>query len=113
MDQNDLQTAIDHHRAGRLVEAAAICRDLLAQNPNDANALNLLGVISSQTGNPDAAAEFLNRAIQFQPDHALAHNNLVLFLRAAGESMRPSNPTDAQSISARIEPNPITILEML
>jgi protein O-GlcNAc transferase len=84
MDPNDLQTAIEHHRAGRLGEAEAICRNLLAQNPNDADALNLLGVIASQTGHSDAAADFLNRAIQFQPDHALAHNNLGALLKSQG-----------------------------
>ena len=84
MDQNDLQTAIEHQRTGRRVEAEAICRGLLAQNPDDADALNLLGVISNQTGNPDAAMDFLTRAIQLQPEHTQAHNNLGTLLKRLG-----------------------------
>jgi predicted O-linked N-acetylglucosamine transferase (SPINDLY family) len=102
MEQSDLQIATEHHSAGRLAEAEAICRQILAKNPNDANALNLLGVIAGQTERPDAAIDFLNRAIQIQSNHALAHNNLGAVLQSLG---RVDEAADSFRRAIQLNPN--------
>ncbi|MGA2257874.1 MAG: tetratricopeptide repeat protein [Thermoguttaceae bacterium] len=51
-----LAIAIQHHQAGRLQAAEQIYRQILAVEPNHANAVYLLGVIASQVGNMDEAA---------------------------------------------------------
>jgi Flp pilus assembly protein TadD len=51
-----LEQALRHHRAGRLQEAEALYRQILATAPNHADALHMLGVLSAQTGKQEAAA---------------------------------------------------------
>jgi tetratricopeptide (TPR) repeat protein len=74
--QQQLESGMSHHQAGRLVEAASIYRQVLAQNPKHAEALNLLGVLAGQAGRFNAAAEFIRRATELDPEYADAHCNL-------------------------------------
>ena len=76
MDQNDLQIAMDHHQAGRLAEAEAVYREILARNPDDADAQNNLGAILKGRGRIDEAIECYRRAIGVNPDRAESHYNL-------------------------------------
>ena len=43
-----MQIALGHHQAGRLAEAEAIYRQVLAQFPDHADALHLLGVLAAR-----------------------------------------------------------------
>ena len=45
-----LAIAIQHHQAGRLQAAEQIYRQILAVEPNHADAIHLLGVIAHQAG---------------------------------------------------------------
>ena len=81
MDQTDLQTALEFHRAGRLAEAEAIYRRMLARDPNDADAHNNLGAVLKGLGRIDEAIASYRRAIQFKPDRAEGHYNLGNALR--------------------------------
>jgi len=78
--QNDLtqclQTAIAHHQAGRLQQAANLYRQILQTAPEHPDALHLLGTIAQQTGHPQAAIELIRKAIHCQPDNPLYHFNL-------------------------------------
>jgi tetratricopeptide (TPR) repeat protein len=76
--------ALDHHRAGRLADAEAIYRQVLAQHPNHADALNLLGALAYQVGRRDVARELIGRALALRPSFAEAHNNLAAVLQADG-----------------------------
>jgi tetratricopeptide (TPR) repeat protein len=71
-----LQLATDHYHAGRLADAEVVCRQILAANPNQPEALHLLGVIAQRTGHPDAAIQLIHQATQLRPHWAEAHNNL-------------------------------------
>jgi tetratricopeptide (TPR) repeat protein len=80
----DIRSAVEHHQAGRLAEAEAIYRQILAQNPNDFDALHLLGVIAQESGQSDAAVELIEQAIKIKPGFAPAHTNLGNALKSAG-----------------------------
>jgi tetratricopeptide (TPR) repeat protein len=71
-----LRIAVGHHQAGRLQAAEQIYRQVLAADPNDPDALHLLGVIAYQTGRHDLAVEYIERAIRLQGKVAFFHNNL-------------------------------------
>jgi protein O-GlcNAc transferase len=61
------QRAIEHHRNGRLREAEALYREVLAATPRHADALHLLGVIALQSGHAEAAIELIGRAVEVRP----------------------------------------------
>lgn len=69
-----LQTAVEHHQSGRLREAEAIYRSVLGEQPDNPNALYLLGVVALQTGQPEAARKRFERTISISPDYADAYN---------------------------------------
>jgi predicted O-linked N-acetylglucosamine transferase (SPINDLY family) len=79
--QQQLESGVSHHKAGRLAEAETIYRQILAQQPNHAEAMHLLGALSLQAGRLDSAVELIRRAIRLKPDYAEAHSNLGNALR--------------------------------
>lgn len=80
-----LATAIRLHRSGRLAEAERAYRQILDSEPDNADALQLLGVIANQAGQPAAAADLIRRALAVNPDHADAHCNLGVALLELGD----------------------------
>ncbi len=58
-----LEIAVEHHRAGRLNRAEALYRKVLEVDPEEADALHLLGVIANQRGRFDLAERRVRRAI--------------------------------------------------
>ena len=77
--------AVEHHRGGRLQAAEQIYRQILAVQPDHADALHLLGVIAHQAGKPDEAVACYRRALELKPDLADAYNNLGKTLRNQGK----------------------------
>ena len=71
-----LQQAGAFCKAGQWSEAEQVCRSLLKAHPDNFEALNLLGIIASQTRRNREAAELIVRAISVRPDQAVAHLNL-------------------------------------
>ena len=82
---------------GRLLEAEAVCRQILQTRPDVAEAEHLLGVIAHQNGKLAEAIEHVRRATRLAPKVALFHANLGEMLRLAG---RPKLAAD----SARAAP---------
>ncbi|MDP2254282.1 MAG: tetratricopeptide repeat protein, partial [Thiobacillus sp.] len=80
-----LQLASAHHQAGRLVEAEAVCKQILQVSPNHPDALYLMGMIAYQIGMHDVAAVFFSGVIEVAPHLADAHNNLGVVLMAQGQ----------------------------
>ncbi|MGD0461132.1 MAG: tetratricopeptide repeat-containing glycosyltransferase family protein [Tepidisphaeraceae bacterium] len=74
--QQRLEVGLAHHRAGRLHEAEDIYRQILAEQPDYADALHLLGSLAAQIGHHDAAIDLLKKAIQLNPNFAAYHGNL-------------------------------------
>ena len=82
----NLESALQHHQAGRLDQAEAIYRSILARAPRNADALHLLGMVGFQRGEFAGAAERIGRAIRVSPLTAQFHNNLGLVLQALGRA---------------------------
>jgi predicted O-linked N-acetylglucosamine transferase (SPINDLY family) len=59
-----LAAAVRHHQAGRLPEAEAAYRQVLAAQPANADALHGLGVMAAQVGRFDLATDLIGRAIR-------------------------------------------------
>ena len=78
------ERALAHHQAGRLAEAEAAYREVLAAEPEHPQALHLLGVIAHQAGHHEIAVSFIRQALGHRPDYAEAHNNLGNALMALG-----------------------------
>ena len=76
-----LQEALSLHKKGKLDDASALYRKILARNPRNADALHLLGVIEFQRKNPSAAIELIDRAIKIEPNNAAFFSNRGLALR--------------------------------
>jgi predicted TPR repeat methyltransferase len=79
-----IQDALERHKAGELAEAEALYEQILAQQPDHADALNLLGMIVLERGDPRAAARLMARAVAASPTTAQYHLNLGTALVAAG-----------------------------
>jgi len=79
-----LQNAIDAHRAGRLDAAEHGYQTVLAEDPNQPDAIHLLGVLCHQRGDSPRGAELIGRAIAINPTGATFHCNLADALRALG-----------------------------
>ncbi len=80
-----LNLALRHHRAGRVQEAENIYRQVLREQPDNVDALHLLGIIAHQTGRSDDAAVLIRKAVAVKPDYAEAHYHLGLALEGQGK----------------------------
>jgi tetratricopeptide (TPR) repeat protein len=80
----DLPQAIALHQQGRLGEAAAIYLAILAEHPDEPNALQLLGVLRQQQGRAAEAAALLGRALAVASAAPALHSNYGLALQALG-----------------------------
>lgn len=74
------RSADQHYRAGRLDQAEAAYRQVLAGNPDHADILHQLGVIASQQGKTQEAADFFARAARRAPASPLFLCNLGIAL---------------------------------
>lgn len=79
-----LKSAISHYQAKRLAPAELLCRQILAVQPDRADALHLLGVLAVHAGRPDTGIELIQRAIRSCKTNEYYHNNLGNALRASG-----------------------------
>jgi len=92
----------DRYRGeGRLLEAEGLCRQVLAAQPDVAEAEHLLGVIAHQNGKLAEAIEHVRRATKLAPKNALFHANLGEMLRLAG---RPKLAAEEARRALAIDP---------
>ncbi len=60
----------------RFGEAERHYRSVLKDNPEHAGALELMGTLAIEAGDPSQAERYFRRAVKFEPDHPLFLNNL-------------------------------------
>jgi predicted O-linked N-acetylglucosamine transferase (SPINDLY family) len=80
-----LERGLAHHQAGRLADAEAIYRQVLAAEPDNAAALHVLGLLANTVGQHAAAIELISRAIQIEPTAAPYHTNLGVAYQSIGQ----------------------------
>ena len=64
------------HEAGDMAAAETQYRALLADKPNHADALHMLGLLHFQTGRPEPAIDLIRKAITHHPKSTAFHANL-------------------------------------
>jgi predicted O-linked N-acetylglucosamine transferase (SPINDLY family) len=78
-----IEAALKIHRNGNLRDAEAVYRRVLETEPNNPDALHLLGLIESQSGRRQNGLELIRRAIALNPSAADYHDNLGLICTEA------------------------------
>ncbi len=74
--RQQLAIAIDLHQAGKMREAVTLYREILSRDPNNAAALNAMGMAAAQSNQFDHAATLIARAVELAPNDAAFLNNL-------------------------------------
>ncbi|MGA3068122.1 MAG: tetratricopeptide repeat protein [Tepidisphaeraceae bacterium] len=96
-----LESAKEHHKAGRRADAEPLYRRYLSMKPDSAEAAHLLGYLTFETGNPEVGLELIRRAIVLQPDKPEFHCNLgVVFANLH----RYQEAVDAQHNALSLKP---------
>jgi protein O-GlcNAc transferase len=80
-----MQAALEHHQAGRLPQAEALCRQILQLEPNHPDALHYLGVMAHQVGRNEVAVELISKAIRANPSSPIYYNNFGNALHDQGK----------------------------
>ncbi len=78
------EDALSLHRSGQLREAGAIYRGILTQDPENADALHLLGVIDIQGSNFAAALYLIDRALALRPEDPVFLSSRGVALHGVG-----------------------------
>lgn len=73
-----LQEAFQAHQAGKLADAERLYRELLALEPNDLDACNLLGILCLESSRPGDAAPLFESSAAACPNDGRVHYNLGL-----------------------------------
>ena len=72
------------HRTGQIDEARQGYIDILKANPNDVTALHLLGILSAEEGDLEAAQNYLEKAKKIEPTNLALSLHLANILKAKG-----------------------------
>jgi protein O-GlcNAc transferase len=73
------------HQRGQLVEATAICGEILELQPDHIESLTLLAEISAIQEDPELAIQLYTRVISLRPDYAPAYYKRANLLRARNQ----------------------------
>jgi predicted O-linked N-acetylglucosamine transferase (SPINDLY family) len=84
-DELELQTAVEHHRAGRRREAETIYRELIQRRPESPELHYNLANLLKSDARLDEAIEGFEAAIALRPHYPDALNNLALVLLQQGK----------------------------
>jgi len=107
--EQTLESALAQHEAGRLDLAEAGYRTVLRHDPNEPDALNLLGVILQERGKIDESIALITRALDVVPDFPEALSNLARAQRvfgahaAAADAARRAIALDPELAEARLQ----------
>ena len=79
-----LQAAWTHRSHGNILQAENICHQIIQFAPQNADALNLLGVLMMQDGRVDLATDYFSQALSINANNPEFHSNLGLALHEQG-----------------------------
>lgn len=97
-----LANAFRHHVAGRVNEIESVYREILAADPECAEAWHLLGVVEIQRNNPTAAEPLLRKAVALDSGQPAHHNSLASALILLG---RPEEAEGSLRRVLTLDPN--------
>jgi tetratricopeptide (TPR) repeat protein len=89
-------------RQGRLADAAAIFRQVIAREPRNGDALHLLGITLGQMGRPQEAVQAITAAVGVRPSNPYMHANLGNALSSVG---RHAEAASAYERAAALKPD--------
>ena len=107
--QEALNIALNHHRSGKIDQAENIYQQVIAADPNQPDALRLMGIVCCQKNNRVKAVELFQHALKVLPDQPDVLNNLAITLKELGQNeqaietykhllkLYPQNPADIQN----------------
>lgn len=80
-----VEAAIEHHHAGRRTEAEVACRNALASDPENPDALHLLGILAFERGDHSTAATLIAKSLRRNASDIFALFNLGRVHEARGD----------------------------
>lgn len=83
--QNLTNLATLYLNQGRLPDAQRTVKAILAQNSRHGGAYNILGVIEIQRGQGNAARDYFEKAVEYEPNLSEPYMNLALIAEEAGQ----------------------------
>lgn len=104
------QQGLQLQAAGRWAEAERVYRMILSAEPRHGDSLHMLGVLALQTGQPEAALPWLDRAVAASPSTTLFHANRANTLLALG---RPAEAEAACRQGLRYKRNSVEAWQTL
>lgn len=81
-----VQKAFAFHQKGDLMSAATIYFEVLKLDPDNFDALHLLGLVAGQNKDHASSIEYFSRAITVKPNDAAVYSNLGLTLHDLGKN---------------------------
>ena len=100
--KKQLQAALELHRKGAWSEAKLLYEGILENQPDNFDALQLLGVLASQTKNYEASVALIAKAIAINPGQATVHANLGFALKSLG---RYAESVDSYLNAIKLKPD--------
>ena len=97
-----LSAAREHQQAGRIAQAEQIYREILRVDPNQADAVYLLGQLLNQRGQSAEAIDFFVRLVNLYPENAEFHSNLGAAYWGAG---RHADATASFQTAVQLRPD--------
>lgn len=80
-----LNQGISYHQNGQFQEAETCYKEALVLDPDNADAIHLLGLLAEAIGDKDLAIDLIKSAIAIDPTSAVFHNNLANILKFKNE----------------------------
>lgn len=100
--QHILERALHAQQARDFATAERLCKQVLRSNPAHGDALDVLGVVYLLSGDAEAAAKMLTRAVKAAPGSVQAHVNLGIALTRTGDG---DGALAAYRTALQIDPN--------
>lgn len=108
-----LRTAVSLHRQGHRTEAEALYRQVLQHQPNQPDALHLLGQLEHGRGHLNEALELYSRAATARPTAAFHISRGAVLLDSCNAGTRRQEPCAVRSLSIPRAPTLTTPWDVL